>query len=171
VRQAIIHATLIDAVVLLPVFFMGGVSGAFFQPMAISYGLAVLASMGVALTITPVLCLLMLRNAPLRTHEPPLMRWLKGLYQPVLTGIIRHPRPVFLGTMIIMLGGVLTLPLLGESLFPEFKERDFLMHWITKPGTSVGEQRRMSMQASRELRAIPRRAELRVAYRPGAARR
>jgi len=155
VRQAIIHATLIDAVVLLPVFFMGGVSGAFFQPMAVSYGLAVLASMGVALTITPVLCLLMLRNAPLRTHEPPLMRWLKGLYQPVLSGIIRHPRPVFLGTMVIMLGGVLTLPLLGESLFPEFKERDFLMHWITKPGTSVGEQRRMSMQASRELRAIP----------------
>jgi len=155
VRQAIIHATLIDAVVLLPVFFMGGVSGAFFKPMAISYGLAVLASMGVALTITPVLCMLMLRKAPLRTHEPPLMHWLKSLYQPALTGIIRHPRPVFVGTMVIMLGGIVTLPLLGESLFPEFKERDFLMHWITKPGTSVGEERRMAMQASRELRAIP----------------
>ena len=155
VRQAIIHATLIDAVVLLPVFFMGGVSGAFFKPMAISYGLAVLASMGVALTVTPVLCLLMLRNAPLRTHEPPLMHWLKGLYQPALTGIIRHPRPVFVGTALIMVGGLVVLPMLGESLFPEFKERDFLMHWITKPGTAVDEERRMSVQASRELRAIP----------------
>ena len=155
VRQAIIDATLINAIVLLPVFFMGGVSGAFFKPMAISYGLAVLASMGVALTVTPVLCLLMLRKAPLRTQEPPLMHWLKSLYEPVLKSIIRHPRPVFIGTMVIMLGGIVTMPLLGESLFPEFKERDFLMHWITKPGTAVGEQRRMSLQASRELRAIP----------------
>ena len=57
VRQAIIHATLIDAVVLLPVFFIGGLSGAFFQPLAIAYGLAVLASMLVALTVTPALCL------------------------------------------------------------------------------------------------------------------
>ena len=155
VRQAIIHATLIDAVVLLPVFFMGGVSGAFFQPMAVSYGLAVLASMGVALTVTPVLCLLMLRTAKLHMTEPPLMHWLKSLYEPALKGIIRHPRPVFAGTAIIMLGGIVTMPLLGESLFPEFKERDFLMHWITKPGTSVAEERRMSIQASRELRAIP----------------
>jgi Cu/Ag efflux pump CusA len=92
VRQAIIHATLIDAVVLLPVFFMGGVSGAFFKPMAIAYGLAVLASMGVALTVTPVLCLLLLRNAPLGSHEPPLMHWLKGMYKPVLAGIIKRPR-------------------------------------------------------------------------------
>ncbi|HKQ56600.1 MAG TPA: efflux RND transporter permease subunit [Candidatus Eisenbacteria bacterium] len=155
VRQAIIHATLIDAVVLLPVFFLGGVSGAFFKPMAISYGLAVLASMGVALTVTPVLCMLLLRNVAIREHEPPLMRWLKGLYQPVLTGIIKHPRPVFVGTALVVLGGLFVLPLLGESLFPEFKERDFLMHWITKPGSSVDEERRMSIQASRELRAIP----------------
>ena len=155
VRQAIVHATLIDAVVLVPVFFMGGVSGAFFQPMAISYGLAVIASMGVALTVTPALCLLLLRKSPMTRHEPPLMHWLKGLYRPVLAGIIRRPRPVFAATALIMLGGVAVLPLLGESLFPEFKERDFLMHWITKPGTSVGEERRMSTQASRELRAIP----------------
>ncbi|MEX8520773.1 MAG: efflux RND transporter permease subunit [Leptothrix sp. (in: b-proteobacteria)] len=155
VRQAIIHATLINAVVLVPVFFLGGVSGAFFKPMAISYGLAVLASMGVALTVTPVLCLLLLRNSPLASREPPLMRWLKGLYQPMLAAIIKHPRPVFATTAVILLTGVAIVPLLGESLFPEFKERDFLTHWITKPGTAVAEQRRMVLQASRELRAIP----------------
>ncbi len=44
VRQAIIHATLIDVVVLIPIFFIGGLSGAFFQPLAVSYGLAVMAS-------------------------------------------------------------------------------------------------------------------------------
>ena len=83
------------------------------------------------------------------------MHWLKGLYQPALAMIIRNPRPVYIGTAIIALGGVLVLPLMGESLFPEFKERDFLMHWITKPGTSVEEERRMAIRASQELRAIP----------------
>ena len=55
VRSAIIYATLIDAAALLPVFFLGGLSGAFFRPLAISYALAVLASMVVALTVTPAL--------------------------------------------------------------------------------------------------------------------
>jgi Cu/Ag efflux pump CusA len=57
--------------------------------------------------------------------------------------------------MVIMLGGVLTLPLLGESLFPEFKERDFLMHWITKPGTSGGRATAHVHAGEPELRAIP----------------
>ena len=155
VRHAIIHATIINALVLLPVFFMGGVSGAFFRPMAISYGLAVLASMAVALTVTPALCLLLLGKTPIKHHEPPLMHWLKGLYRPVLAAIIQRPRPVFATTALVMLAGLIVLPQLGESLFPEFKERDFLMHWITKPGTAVAEEHRMAMQASRELRAIP----------------
>ena len=155
VRHAIIHATIINALVLLPVFFMGGVSGAFFRPMAISYGLAVLASMGVALTVTPALCLLLLGRSPIRHEEPPLMHWLKSIYKPVLAAIIQRPRPVYVATAIIALTGVAVLPLLGESLFPEFKERDFLMHWITKPGSAVEEERRMALQASRELRAIP----------------
>ena len=155
VRQAIIHATLIDAVVLLPIFFMGGLSGAFFQPLAISYGLAVLASMVVALTITPALCLILLAKAPIERRQPPLVQWLKHIYEPVLARIIQRPRPVFIATGVVMVVGLAVLPLLGESLFPQFKERDFLMHWITKPGTSAPEQARIVTQVSRELRAIP----------------
>ena len=155
VRQAIIHATLIDVVVLLPIFFIGGLSGAFFQPLAVAYGLAVLASMVVALTVTPALCLIFLAHAPLEHREPPLVRWLQHIYKPVLARIIERPRPVFATTALVMLVGIAVLPLLGESLFPEFKERDFLMHWITKPGTSVAEERRIVTRVSRELRAIP----------------
>jgi CzcA family heavy metal efflux pump len=155
VRQAIIHATLIDAVVLLPIFFMGGLSGAFFQPLAVSYGLAVLASMVVALTVTPALCLLLLSRAPIEHSQQPLVRWLQHAYGRVLGPIIRRPLPVFITTALVMAVGIAVLPLLGESLFPEFKERDFLMHWITKPGTSVIEERRIVTLASRELRAIP----------------
>ena len=155
VRQAIIHATLIDAVVLLPIFFIGGLSGAFFQPLAVSYGLAVLASMLVALTVTPALCLILLANAKIERHNPPLVVWLRRIYEPVLASIIRRPAPVFIATGVFIAVGVAVLPLLGESLFPEFKERDFLMHWITKPGSSVIEERRIVSRVSAELRAIP----------------
>jgi CzcA family heavy metal efflux pump len=155
VRQAIIHATLIDAVTLIPVFFIGGVSGAFFQPLAVSYALAVLASMFVALTVTPALCLMLLAKARIEHRTSPFAAWLRLRYEAVLTRIIQRPRPVFITTGAFILIGVVVLPLLGESLFPEFKERDFLMHWITKPGTSVIEERRIVTKASRELRAIP----------------
>lgn len=155
VRQAIVHATLIDAVVVLPVFFIGGLSGAFFKPMALAYGLAVLASMLVALTVTPAMCLLLLAKAPIVHQRQPLVRWLQGVYTKVLTRIVQRPQPVFVGTAIIMVIGVAVLPLLGQSLFPHFKERDFLIHWITKPGSSVVEERRIVTRLSKELRAIP----------------
>src|SRR5436190_1404662 len=120
VRQAIIHATLIDAVVLLPIFFIGGLSGAFFQPLAIAYGLAVLLSMVVALTVTPALCLLLLARAPIERRQPPLVRWLQRIYASVLTRIIQRPGPVFVATAAIMVVGLVVFPLLGESLFPQF---------------------------------------------------
>ena len=74
VRSAIIYATLIDVVAIIPIFFIQGLSGAFFQPLAISYGLAVLASLVVALTVTPAMALILLRNAPIERHESPLAR-------------------------------------------------------------------------------------------------
>jgi CzcA family heavy metal efflux pump len=155
VRQAIIHATLIDVVVLIPIFFIGGLSGAFFQPLAVSYGLAVLASMVVALTVTPALCYVFLRNAPIEHHEPIFVRWLHKIYAPALGAIIKRPGPVFAATALVMLVGIAIIPLLGESLFPEFKERDFLSHCISKPGTSVAEERRIATKISNEVRQIP----------------
>lgn len=155
VRQAIIHATLIDAVVLIPIFFIGGVSGAFFQPLAVSYALAVLASMFVALTVTPVMCLLLLRNVPIEHREQPVVTRLQHIYDRVLWPIIQHPRPVFITTGVVMLIGAAVVPSLGESLFPHFKERDFLIHWITKPGSSVTEEERIVTRLSNELRSIP----------------
>ena len=62
VRSAVVYGTLIVMLVFLPVFMLQGLTGAFFQPLALSYVLAILASLGVALTVTPALCLLMLRN-------------------------------------------------------------------------------------------------------------
>jgi CzcA family heavy metal efflux pump len=155
VRSAIIYATLIDVVALLPVFFMEGLSGSFFRPLAISYGLAVLASMLVALTVTPAMGLLLLRNAPLKEHGSPMARWLQNRYQALLARSIQVPRRAYVVVGVIVLAGIAVVPRLGEELLPSFKERDFLMHWLTKPGTSHPEMYRITVQSSKELRAIP----------------
>ena len=155
VRNAIIFATLICVVAVLPVFAMGGLSGAFFTPLALSYSLAVLASMVVALTITPALSYILLRNVPLEKRESPLIRILHKIYSAVLARVVNTPRSAYVTVGVIVLAGMLVLPQLGQSLLPSFKERDFLMHWLTKPGTSWPEMNRITIAASKELREIP----------------
>jgi CzcA family heavy metal efflux pump len=155
VRGAIIYATFIDVVALLPVLLIEGLSGAFFRPLAIAYGLAVLASLLVALTVTPALGLILLSNAPVERRRSPIADRLRDLYGRVLGRLIRSARPAFAAVAVVALAGIAVVPQLGSSLFPEFKERDFLMHWVTTPGTSRPEEARIVLAASRELRAIP----------------
>ena len=155
VRSAIVYATLIDVVAVAPVFFMEGLTGAFFRPLALAYALAVLASMAVALTVTPALSLMLLHRAPLERRQSPLVRWLQRGYRAILGRTIRSPRRAMATVVVAALLGLAVLPSLGQSLLPDFKERDFLMHWVTAPGTSHPEEVRITTQASRELRAIP----------------
>ena len=154
VRSAIIYATLIDVVAVAPVFFVEGLSGAFFQPLVVAYGLAVLASMLVALTLTPALAYLLLHRAPIERHESPVAEKLRDAYQSFLSRIVRSPRPAYLAVGSVMLAGAVVFPQLGQSLLPDFKERDFLMHWVTAPGTSHPEEVRISERACIELRQI-----------------
>ena len=79
VRGPIVYATLIIVAATVPIFFLDGLTGAFFRPLAISYTLAVMASMLVALTVTPALAYIFLRNAKLEDRDPPLVRVLKRL--------------------------------------------------------------------------------------------
>jgi CzcA family heavy metal efflux pump len=155
VRSAIVYATLIDVVAVTPVFFMEGLTGAFFRPLALSYALAVLASMVVALTVTPALSLLLLHRAPLERRQSPLVRGLQRGYRAILGRVVRSPRPAMALVVVVALLGLGVLPALGQSLLPDFKERDFLMHWVTAPGTSHPEEVRITTAASKELRAIP----------------
>jgi CzcA family heavy metal efflux pump len=155
VRGAIVYATLIDVITLMPVFFMQGLSGAFFQPLALSYGLAVLASLLVALTVTPAMCLIILAKAPIERHVSPFHKWVQQGYDRLLTPIVRRPRRAYVTVGVIALMGLMVAPLLGQSLLPSFKERDFLMHWVAKPGTSHPEMVRISTAACKELRTIP----------------
>jgi CzcA family heavy metal efflux pump len=155
VRSAITYATLINVIAVVPVLFLGGLSGSFFRPLVLSYGLAVMVSMFVALTVTPALCLLLLSRGKLVSRESPLMRALKRGYLALLTPLIKKPLPAVAAALVLLLGAGIAVPTLGNQLLPDFKERDFLMHWLTQPGTSLPEETRISVSACRDLRAIP----------------
>ncbi|MCF7976371.1 MAG: efflux RND transporter permease subunit [Phycisphaerae bacterium] len=154
VRSAVLYGSLIVVLVLLPVFFLPGLSGAFFRPLALSYILAILASLLVALTLTPALCLIMLPKASLRQKESPLVHWLKRGYGAMLPGLIQRPGWAVTVILGLLIGSAILLPLLGEEFLPNFKEYDFLMHFVEKPGTSVEAMDRITIRASKELRSI-----------------
>jgi len=155
VRGAIVYASLIEISALLPVFFMQGLSGAFFQPLASAYVVAGLISPFIALTVTPAMVLILLSNAPIEHRQSPIIPWMHRVYDRILGRILVRPRLAY-GTVIgIVMAGVIVWPFLGQELLPSFKERDFLMHWITKPGTSHPEMWRITAEACNELMTIP----------------
>ncbi|MEW6406363.1 MAG: efflux RND transporter permease subunit, partial [Chloroflexota bacterium] len=142
VRNSIVYASLIEMTALLPVFFLEGLSGAFFKPLAQAYVVATLVSPMVALTITPALILILLSNTSPEEHESPLIPWLHKRYEKLLAGTLHVPKLVYTATSTIMLAGIVIWPLCGQELLPSFKETDFLMHWVTRPGTSLPEMSR-----------------------------
>ena len=160
VRSAVVYATLIVALVFVPVFLLDGLAGAFFRPLAVSYLLAVLASLAVAVVVTPALAYLLLPGAIRAGEEAgrrgsPLLPLLRRRYRALLPRLVARPK-MALGIIGGLLGlSVLTVPFLGEDFLPHFKELDFLMHWVEKPGTSLEAGRRITLAASRELRAVP----------------
>ncbi|QNE14752.1 efflux RND transporter permease subunit [Pseudarthrobacter sp. NBSH8] len=155
VRGPIVYATLIIVAATVPIFFLDGLTGAFFRPLATAYTLAVIASMLVALTVTPAMAYIFLRNAKLDDRDPPVVRVLKRWYANALRPIVRRPVPGYLTLAAVGVIGIVAAPLLGQSLLPSFKERDFLMHWLTQPGTSNAEEVRVSQLACTELITIP----------------
>jgi len=155
VRGPIVYATLIILIAMAPIFFLQGLTGAFFRPLVLAYVLAVLVSLLVALTVTPALSLILLSKTSIERRESPLERWLGRGYRAVLSPVLYRARWAYLAAALTVVAGVAVVPFLGESLIPTFKERDFLGHWITKPGSSLPEETRVVARASRELRSIP----------------
>ena len=155
VRGAIVYASLIEISALMPVFFLQGLSGAFFFPLATAYVVAGLVSPIIALTVTPAMVYILLSNAPIDHRQSPIVPWLHKIYDRVLGRTLRTPSLAYGAASGIVLAGLFVTPFLGQELLPSFKERDFLMHWITKPGTSHPEMWRITAQACNELMSIP----------------
>jgi CzcA family heavy metal efflux pump len=156
VRSAVVYASLIVTLVFVPVLFLGGLSGAFFRPLALTYILAILASLLVALTVTPAMSLMLLPRAAQKTRrDAPLTRVLKRGYRAVLPLFINRPWLAIGCIAAMFIGSGVTFLRLGEEFLPEFKETDFLMHWVEKPGTSLEAMQRLTARVSKDLRAIP----------------
>ncbi len=155
VRSAVLYGTLIVIAVFVPVFTLEGLSGAFFRPLALSYVFAILASLIVALTITPAMSLLLLARRDTVTTEPRLVTRLKHGYGGWLSRAVDRPGAAGGILAVLLIATIVAVPFLGEELLPNFREYDFLMHWVEKPGASVEASARITQQASRELMAIP----------------
>jgi CzcA family heavy metal efflux pump len=154
VRSAVVFGTLVVIAVFLPVFMLPGLAGSFFRPLAEAYVLAVLASLVVALTVTPAMSLLLLPGAP-EQRESRLIVRLKEGYRRRLPAFLDRPKRVAQGFGVALAASALLAVALGEEFLPDFQERDFLMHWVEKPGTSLEAMRRITIRVSKELRAIP----------------
>ena len=155
-RGTILYSTAIMLLIALPAFFLAGSNGAFLHSAAIGFCLAIVASMVVALTITPALCVMLLPSSPLAGHQSTIVVQSQHAYGSALSRLVENPRPVFVAACVIALGGLAMLLTLDRGSFiPTLKERDLVVEVEASPGTSHPAMNRIASQATRQLRAIP----------------
>jgi CzcA family heavy metal efflux pump len=151
VRSSVIYATFIVVLVFLPVLTMSGVQGRLFAPLGASYIYAILASLLVALTVTPALSYVLLPKATEKAHEPRYITLVKSRYAELLAWLSRRPRIVILGAIALFALAIVTLPFLGGSLLPQLREGHFIVHMTALPGTSLAESERLGSLVSHAL--------------------
>jgi Cu/Ag efflux pump CusA len=151
----VVYATFVVVLVFIPILTLSGVAGRLFAPLGVAYILAVLASLTVALTVTPALCLLLLGRQDLAEKEPPLVRWLKERYRNLLLSVEKHPRRVIGSVIILVAAGLAALLFLGGEFLPQLREDHFIVHVSALPGTSLDESLRMGRQLTLELLKLP----------------
>jgi CzcA family heavy metal efflux pump len=154
VRSAVVYATFIVAMVFVPVLTMTGLQGKFFAPLGVAFILANLASLVVALTVTPALCYALFSRV--QPHEPPeYLSRLKRFHRSALQKINRRPTPIVIVILILFLAAVATLPFFGGEFLPDFREGHFVVQLTMAPGTSLPEMRRVGTLLSHDLLANP----------------
>jgi len=169
VRTAVVYATFAVLLVFLPIVALPGIGGRLFAPLGLAYILAVLSSLGVALTVTPALTMLLLGGRRAQPHDPPVVRWTRGGYVRLLQGIARRSRLMLAAAAAFTLIGCAALPFFGSSFIPELQEGHLIVHMTMVPGTSIAEGLRMGARVTAALSRLP--AVRSVAQRVGRAER
>ena len=154
VRSSVVYATIIVALVFMPLLTLGGVAGKLFAPLGIAYIAAIMASLLVALTLTPALCYLLLGNAKLETEDPPMIRVIKRWYVSTLLKIERHYKYILAISFMLMAIGLGILPLFKNQFIPALHEGHYIMHMTAVPGTSEQESLRIGKKVSAAIRSI-----------------
>jgi len=150
VRSAVVYATFIVALVFVPVLTMGGVAGRLFSPLAVSFLLATLASLVVALTVTPALSLVLLSRA--KPHREP--RYLGGMrtwHRRALEQVSGAPRLTVFLVILLVIASTATIPFFGGEFLPEFREGHLVLHMAATPGSSLAHSVEMGKRVTAEL--------------------
>jgi CzcA family heavy metal efflux pump len=155
VRSAVVYATFAVILVFFPVLNMSGLAGRIFGPLGIAYIWAILASLIVALTVTPALCMLLLTGRELPPQEPPIVHWLKNGYHQILLGVEKVPWLMMATVALFVALGVGGLFFLSESFLPELREGNITIHMIAVPGTSLEESLRLGDRITESVLKIP----------------
>lgn len=138
IRGSVFYATFIVALVFLPIFSLTGLEGKIFSPLGYSYIVAIIASLLVALTVTPSMCLMLLgHQANLPTDEPVLSKFLKKSYRPLLKLALSRPRTIIFCAALLLLGSLLPVLNMGKEFLPAFDESNLIVASNSIPGTSL----------------------------------
>jgi CzcA family heavy metal efflux pump len=155
VRAAIVYATASVVLVFLPLLTMSGLAGRFFGPLAQSYLLAIGASLIVALTVTPALCLALLGRGLPHPREPRIQTILRARYAARLERVLARPVPLYAAAAAVLGLGLAALPFLGGEFLPEFREGHLVLQLSGPPGTALDESLRIGRRISESLLAMP----------------
>jgi len=157
IRHSVVFATVIVAIVFLPLFLLGSVEGRLLRPLGFAYVVALTASLVVALTVTPVLCSWLLSGSPMIAvgEEPRLTRWLKAQYEPWLRRALAHWNLVVAGALAMLIVALLGIAAAGRSFLPEFNEGALTVSAVTIPGTSLADSNALGDGLERLLLSVP----------------
>ena len=155
VRSSVVYATMIVVTVFLPLLSLNGVAGKLFGPLGVAYIFSILASLIVALTVTPALSYLLLGKLNFKASESPIMIFIKNKYIALLYLIEKRSTAITLFTFTFILIGFSLIPLFKTQFIPPLHEGHFIMHMTSLPGTSEKESLRIGNEISRKIRGIP----------------
>jgi CzcA family heavy metal efflux pump len=160
VRSAVVYATFVVAVVFIPVFALSGVQGRLFRPLALTYVIAILSSLLIALTVTPALCILLLPKTAESETEPRSIAWLKAHYARLLSFTVARRGSFFAGAAVLFAAALITVPFFGGGFLPDLHEGHFIAHVISLPGTSLLDTVRTGRRISAALLKDPQVASV-----------
>ncbi len=155
VRSGILYATLLIVLVFVPLFALGGVEGRLFAPLGIAYIAAILASLVVAITVTPVLCVLAFGDAARLPVEPRWLARLKAFYLRLLERALGRAKLMLVAVAAILgLSTVLALQL-PRAFLPPFNEGTLTVNLIAAPGIALSESDRLGRIAENLILELP----------------
>ncbi len=156
VRSGVVYATFIVVLVFLPLFALPGIEGRLFAPLGVAYVVSILASMGVAVTLTPVLCYWLLPKLARRDPQPSrFSAWLMRQDARLLRWSFRHDRLLYALAGAAVLAALIASTLLPRAFLPPFNEGTLTVGVLLQPGTALSEANRVGALAEKLVGEVP----------------